>query len=113
MTAIEVRITDGKILLELNHGSVIYQTPVKSGRWYMATIGADSDHTYYYLNGKLLRTEARRGFDHSKNGAFDSKIGATRKNDRFFKGYIDDLNIYNICLNDKQIQKIYAGRLTP
>ncbi|MBA3681952.1 MAG: histidine kinase [Bacteroidetes bacterium] len=78
------------------------------GRWYHAVITYDDDFFCFYLDG-VLENRSPKNFK-SRFLKTDSVMVATSanlKNNRFFNGYVDDIEIYDHVLSPDDILDLY------
>ncbi len=79
---------------------------INQNEWYMITVAVDQDSVKHYLNGKLIGSFVK-GNVKSNNGSLFALLGASRVNDRYFDGKMDDLRIYNKSLSQTEITTLY------
>jgi hypothetical protein len=85
---------------------------VSENTWYMITVVARQDSTKHYLNGNLIG-EFVNGNVKSSNGDISSLLGSSRVHDRFFKGSIDDVSIYDRVLTQKEVKELLKDTYNP
>lgn len=100
----------GSPLLNLRTGNSnsIHNQTISENIWYMASITVDENYRKYYVNGELVATFDNLGFLTSPGGIEATTIGCTRIIDRFFKGRIDNLKIYDRALNEDEITALLS-----
>ena len=79
---------------------------VKENEWHMVTLVADEDSARHYLDGKLIGS-FKNGTNTSMAGYASALLGTSRVFDRFYKGRIDDLRIYDRTLGEDEIMRLY------
>lgn len=86
---------------------------VPDNNWHFAVANFDGSTIKFYLNGTLVRTEQFSGTLASNSR--DMLIGTWWYGNRFFKGDIDDVGIYNRVLSEAEIKQLYeeANSCTP
>lgn len=90
-------------------GANIYRyTSAKPRTWYHFAITVDSKFIRYYLNGNLMDSLQNNSFTHSADGDNRARLGCSRKNDRYFKGSIDQVEISNCALTKTEIKQSYT-----
>lgn len=78
------------------------------GKWYNVVLTYNDDYLWFYVNGELQHKEIKKFKSRFLDG--DSvMVGYYRnpKNLRFYKGYIDDILIYNRVLSASEILELY------
>lgn len=78
---------------------------VPDNNWHFAVANFDGSTIKFYLNGTLVRTEQFAGTLASNSR--DMLIGTWWYGNRFFKGDIDDVGIYNRTLSEAEIKQLY------
>lgn len=78
---------------------------LNSSTWYHLVTSYDGANLKIYLNGTLLRTQAK-SID-TQTGLF--YLGATPQEIATFQAVIDDLQIYNGALSDSQVSNLYSN----
>ncbi len=107
---IKIMITDG--LKEIRSSSGINgpiaeaHAIVKENEWHMVTLAADMDSARHYLDGRLIGT-FKNGTNTSMAGYHSALLGTSRVFDRFYKGDIDDVRIYDRTLDEDEIMRLY------
>jgi hypothetical protein len=94
----------------LGAGSYV-QEPVIPGTWYhyVAMVDISTDKIKLYKNGVLRDEDAfikSKYHINPRNGTAPLRIG-TRDFASYFKGAIDNINIYNRILSDSEILQLY------
>lgn len=87
--------------------------PAVSNVWYHYVITVDENFIKLYLNNVLIHTTDNNSFSHSKDGDIYAHLGCSRKNDRFFKGSIDDVKIYNCAITSCEVNNLYHEGVSP
>lgn len=83
--------------------------------WYHFAVTHDTKTTCFYVNGQLFETMPY--VSHPDVKATEIIIGAMKLNDKYvlpegdFDGVVDELLIFNRCLGETEIQKIYDNGL--
>ncbi len=77
-------------------------------RWYHLAITYDNNYYAFYVDGKLQQKYAK-GFETMFLKSDSVIIGNTAsiKNDRWSQGTIDDIQVFNRVLSDKEIKALY------
>ncbi len=94
-----------------NDGWQVVRTPVLSGHnnsWHHFAGTFDGNVLNIYLDGEKMSSTSFSGkinFRPNDNLNFACNSEAT---DRFFKGVLDEVKIFNIALNDQQIKEVYG-----
>jgi len=107
---IKIMITSG--LKEIRSSSGIYgpiaeaHAIVKENEWHMVTLVADEDSARHYLDAKLIGS-FKNGTNTSMAGEPSALLGTSRVFDRFYKGRIDDVRIYDRTLGADEIMRLY------
>lgn len=78
---------------------------LNSSTWYHFVTCYDGTNLKIYLNGTLLRTQAKT--INTQTGLF--YLGATPQEIASFQADIDDLQIYNGALSDSQVSNLYSN----
>lgn len=78
---------------------------LNSSTWYHLVTCYDGTNLKIYLNGTLLRTQAKA--INTQTGLF--YLGATPQEIATFQADIDDLQIYNGALSDSQVSNLYSN----
>jgi concanavalin A-like lectin/glucanase superfamily protein/type IX secretion system substrate protein len=78
--------------------------------WYSVIITRGPDSTRYYYNGYLLCTD-ENGFLSSTYPPvpYVTRVACTRVLDRFFKGKVDDIGIWDRALTEAEVEDLYNG----
>lgn len=95
---------------------LVYDKPTEFNTLHMLTISVDipNKQMKYYLNGQLVKGEASDWyFSSDKLHKTDESlfIGCSKLGDTLdlFKGYMDDLRIYNKVLSQEEVKSLYIG----
>lgn len=78
-------------------------TTAQKDVWYNYVLTVDAKHIRFYINGQLFDSMSNNSTLHSSDGDYVARLGCTRKTDRFFKGVIDDVKIYDCVLSRADI----------
>ena len=96
-------------------GNVVYRDSLPLNTWNNITFIYDGNFSKLYLNGALVDS-SQSGSSISNSPAslffgknFGSYAGTLQ---RWFKGYIDDIAIYNRALSQQEIKALYSGTPT-
>ena len=83
---------------------------ITNGNWYNAVCSYNSFNNtrYIYINGNLITTDNPSG-THAVPNADNLTIGYTGDGSTYFNGLIQNVNIYNVCLNSNQIVQNYQA----
>ncbi len=93
---------------ERNQVSLSSMKPIRLTEWYHVVMTYDNDFLCLYVNGVLENKTAKNFETHFLQG--DSVVlgnTANVKNQRFFKGSIDDIKIYNRVITPQEVSDIY------
>ena len=86
------------------------------GRWSHVVVMLDGTAVRTYLNGRLAHTEPNVGDVYSP-GSYGTTIGGADNNTDYFKGTLDELQIFQHGLTDGQIEQLFlaghAGACVP
>lgn len=88
----------------------MHSTHVMRHKWYHVVLTYDDSQCSLYLNGKLDMTLQKKF--HSTFLATDSVIlgnSFNAKNNRFFNGNLDDLEIYDRVLSPEEVKELYEA----
>ncbi|MFM9946285.1 MAG: LamG-like jellyroll fold domain-containing protein [Bacteroidia bacterium] len=101
--------TSGTNRINLGLGANVkrYTSNVKKGTWYHCAIVANTSQIKYYINGQLFDSATNNSTLHSNDGNTKALLGSSRKIDRFFKGAIDDVKIFDCALSNAEINALY------
>jgi len=84
------------------------------GNWHFVAQVGDEDTGYLYIDGKQI-SSADAGYVYASNPYF--LIGARTKNSgseiddvEYFKGFIDEIAVFNVALSEKEIQDVAAQK---
>ena len=87
----------------------------QSGQWYHLAVTHDNKEAAFYVNGRLFERKAYK--IRPEPVAAEVVIGAMKIQGQYelpagdFDGIVDELMIFDRCLSDDEIQRIYeAGR---
>ncbi len=80
------------------------------GRWYHAVITYDDDFFCFYLDG-VLENRSLKKFKSRflKTDSVMVGTSANLKNNRFFNGYVDDIEIYDRVLSQADVLELYQA----
>ena len=85
-------------------GSVYHYTnDVTTGTWYHVALVISTDSVKCYVNGTNVHAIAYSGNTQTFEGDNYAKIGASRINEQFFNGTIDEVKIFDCALTDEEI----------
>jgi hypothetical protein len=82
--------------------------PIQTNRWYHLVLTYNDDYTAFYLNGQLQSRFPKKFRTRFLDG--DSVlVGSTgnKKNSRYLKGNVDDIEFYDRVLGQDEILKLY------
>ena len=87
--------------------TIVSRTAINDGQWHMLTAVIDtaSGEMRLYVD-KTLQESYEMSQNLSRSGIGRLFVGANRTNTGFFKGYIDELTIYNTALSTEQIEAL-------
>lgn len=119
----------GRIRIGTNHAEVIGTTDITDNNWHHVAIvlfgGEHADlstHILIYIDGKLEKTSKKsiakvftelnhpksKPLTMGKNIAFNNPKN-TKQHYRFFKGWLDEVYIFDSALNEKQISRLITS----
>ncbi|MBP5983329.1 MAG: T9SS type A sorting domain-containing protein [Fluviicola sp.] len=101
------RIAGVNQLMHLAGANLNYYTNAVTNTWYHVVLSISSSTIKYFLNGNLIGSVSRLNMLSSSTGYPYALVGCSRNIDRFFKGKIDDIRIYNCALSDLEINELY------
>lgn len=101
------RIAGVNQLMHLAGANLNYYTNAVTNTWYHVVLSISSSTIKYFLNGNLIGSVSRTNMLSSSTGYPYALVGCSRNLDRFFKGKIDDIRIYNCALSDTEINELY------
>ena len=78
---------------------------ISDNSWHLVSLVLNSGIIKFYIDGKF-RTSSSFSI-HSQSEKFIIGSGGYKQEDQYFKGYIDDITIYNRALNEAEIQALY------
>jgi hypothetical protein len=78
-------------------------------KWNFVLITRDDSITKYYLNGEFIYKEKNDNINSKNSISNRLRVGASRTNELFFTGLIDDIAIYNRALTQEEITNLYKG----
>ncbi len=79
-------------------------------RWYSIIVSKDADTTRYYFDGNLVCKRANGNLKSTANVVpAVTRVGTSRLFERWYRGYIDDIGIWNRALTEAEIMNL----LTP
>jgi gliding motility-associated-like protein len=81
---------------------------VRENEWHMITVVADENSVKHYLDATLIGTFSN-GIVTSLRGEPSALLGTSRVFDRFFRGMIDDVRIYERALNPDEVLSLYLS----
>lgn len=89
---------------QLNH----FSSPIKQNKWHHLAVTYDNNISTFYLDGKENSTYPKN-FETNFLEADSVLIGSTgnKKNQRFLKADIDDIEFYDTVLTAEEINKLY------
>jgi hypothetical protein len=95
----------GKVRLFSGDKSLFGNAPVNTGDWTHIAVTLSGTTATSYVNG-VMDNSGIGGIPTSSN--VDQTIGASYTPHYFFKGYMDDVRIYNRALSYSEIQQLYS-----
>ncbi|TDD75179.1 HYR domain-containing protein [Flavobacterium caseinilyticum] len=92
-------------------GSITSPNKIGSNRWYHIAVTYANSQYKLYIDGILLNTKTGSSLPNANNfkaliGAMDQNATASSEPVNYFKGWIDELKIWNVALNDEQIRQM-------
>lgn len=108
LLVIGLKQINGSVKMQLNACNAWDTFNIALNVWHNVSIctGADSA-VKFYLDGKLVYDKKYSKHLTSVDGTDKLLLGTTRSQDKFFKGMIDDVRIYNRVLTPAEIESIY------
>lgn len=102
----QIRITSAKKLeASVNGTTVTYNTALNVSQWYNIGATYDGSNLKLYLNGVLVKTQAKTGAITADASLLT--IGKNPSaNNNYFKGKIDEVRVFNSALTDSQLQRM-------
>ena len=118
----------GRLRVGTHSGQIIGTTDLRDDQWHHVAIvmygeGKPnvSTHILIYIDGKLERTSTKsirdintdttspesRNVNFGKNAAY---IGQRTQKNRFFKGSLDEVYLFNQALNPEEVKKLYHNK---
>ncbi len=81
-------------------------------QWHHVAMIYDSNQQQMslYYDGSLFQSNTQQ-FPNSTRNNLDICIGKTLRLDEYYKGYVDDLYIYNRAIEDCEIETLFSGQL--
>jgi hypothetical protein len=111
--------TIGWTFRKWNDGTLSYRdtrVPLPLGQWSHVVVVLDGWAVRTYLNGRLAHTEPNVG-DVINPSSYPVTFGGAQNVGQYFKGVLDELQIFQHGLNDAQIQQLFlagnAGACVP
>jgi hypothetical protein len=83
-------------------------TQIGINKWHHIALTHDGSRQYLYLNGKLI---GQSSITDLNTIAGTTKIGARPTLNGYFKGLIDNVQIYNRALTESEIQNVFSSSL--
>lgn len=94
--------------LDLTAGTeTFYINGAKQWQWIRGTTNSDTDHTKIFLGGTLMPPDVATPLEIGLDYPIGTPLPTKFSNISYFKGAMDDLEFYNIALNDGQVAKLY------
>lgn len=85
-----------------------YTQSISKDNWYHLVLVKNDTMTKYYIDGKFVGSGTSDNLASTFNPNPDFIIGGGRSgSNQFFRGKIDDVRIYNLPLNEIQIEKLF------
>jgi hypothetical protein len=109
-TIIQVENTTGTNEISFHSSGYvsIYNNALTTNTWYHVAFIVSPNYLKSYVNGTLIDSIAYSGYGNSADGDNFAKLGTSRNNDRYFKGAIDDVKIFNCVLDMEEIDSLYT-----
>lgn len=84
-------------------------TSFSSNQWVHLTLTIDKSNSNltFYKNGLEIGTFTNAFFDFNEQKNSDLLIGASKTTNTYFKGFVDDVQIFDSFLNDEHTSKLY------
>ena len=92
-------------------GSITSPNKIGLDRWYHIAVTYANSQYKLYIDGILMNTKTGSSLPNANNfkallGAMDQNATASTKPVNYFKGWIDEIKIWNVALNDEQIRQM-------
>ena len=102
----QIRITSAKKLEAIVNGTIAtYNTALNVSQWYNVAAVYGGGNLKLYLNGNLVLTQAAAGAISADASLLT--IGKNPSaNNKYFKGKIDEVRVFNAALTDSQLQRM-------
>ena len=94
-------------IMHLAGGNLSHYTNAVTNSWYHVVLSISSSKIKYFVNGNLFDSISRTNMISSATGHSTALVGCSRNIDRFFKGKIDDIKIYNCALTNSEVNQLY------
>ncbi|MBP5213366.1 MAG: LamG domain-containing protein, partial [Bacteroidales bacterium] len=102
--------SDARLVLKNGGSEQILSVGVPSAGWHYVTVTLSDESVSFYLDGKLAGTSTDITLRPSDLKTVRNYIGRSQYSaDPLFKGYIDDLRIYDFALTADEVALLYAG----
>ena len=89
---------------------------VNIGKWFHFVMTVDSTNGRLYLNGKFASSTSWRtppsAFSNNLSWIIGGRYNRNDPDDRYFKGKLDDIGIWNRALTDQEITQLYQSTQT-
>ncbi|MFI1743272.1 HYR domain-containing protein [Thalassobellus sediminis] len=110
-TGYDLRLVNNKISFNWNGSeSIASNYNIDGNRWYHITVAFDGSNYNLYIDGILLKTTTGNAPIINNAdfilGAMDQNINAPFRPVNYFYGWLDELKIWNIALNEDQIHQM-------
>lgn len=89
--------------------NIYYYENATTGTWYHLALSIDGTYIRFYLNGVQVDSMLNDDLAHSSSGASVARIGTNRIDERYFKGDIDEVLVYDCALTDEEIFGVYLS----
>ena len=102
----QIRITAArKLEAVINGTSVLFDTTLNVSQWYNISVIYDGSNIKLYLNGTLAKSQAKTG-SISTDASLLTLGRDPSTTTKYFKGKIDEVRVFNLALNESQLQRM-------
>ncbi|WP_366187130.1 HYR domain-containing protein [Flavobacterium ovatum] len=112
----DLRLVNNKISFNWNNtGSIVASYNINTNRWYHVSVSFDGSEYKLYIDGILIKTQA--GVLPTANtaeciiGGMDQNLTPPFRPINYYKGWVDELRVWNVALNKDQIHQMMNQEL--
>ncbi|WP_333599935.1 T9SS type A sorting domain-containing protein [Flavobacterium sp.] len=95
-----------KVEAYVNGNTLTYNVVLSTSQWYHVAATFDGSTLKLYLNGRLVATQANSGSIAADATKLTIGRNPNTPYDKYFKGKIDEVRIFNVALTDAQVQRM-------